>query len=103
MTIIRNGHPKGWGRILELLNNKDRFGLGYNSQNLKKPTPIAEKGKVLPLSEYFPSVWHLVDDHICASEEDVEEEGGLVFKKTEGRGATKWTVLEVPEVTMIKN
>lgn len=49
LTIIRSGHPIGWGRMLELSNNKDRSGLGYNSQDLKKPMMIVEKGQVLPL------------------------------------------------------
>ncbi|KAI5389653.1 hypothetical protein KIW84_075084 [Lathyrus oleraceus] len=31
LTIIKNGHPQGWGRILEFPNNKDRLGLGNNS------------------------------------------------------------------------
>lgn len=43
LTIIRNGHPEGWGRMLEFPNNKDCSGLGYNSQNLKKTMSIAEK------------------------------------------------------------
>lgn len=51
-TIINNGHPKGWGRMLELLINKDRSRLGYNSQDLKKLTSIVVERQVLPLS-YF--------------------------------------------------
>lgn len=44
---------------------------------------------------------HLVDKHICALEEvDEAEDAGLIFKKTEGRGVTNWTVLELPEVIM---
>lgn len=31
LTIKKNGHPQGWGRMLKLLHNKDRLGLGYNS------------------------------------------------------------------------
>lgn len=80
-------------------NNKDRLGLGYNSQNLKKLAPIATKGLVLPLSEYFSSVSHLVDEHVCLLE---EEDVRLIFSKIEGRVATKWTIMKVPEVRMIK-
>lgn len=47
-----------------------------------------------PLSEIFASVRHLIDDQICAMEEEgvsvvVEEE--LVYKKIEGRELTNWT------------
>lgn len=65
LTIIKNGHFVGWGRTLELPINKDRSGLGYNFQDLKKSTPMAIKGQVLPLSDFFSSVGHLVDGHIC--------------------------------------
>ncbi|XP_050916461.1 uncharacterized protein LOC127131593 [Lathyrus oleraceus] len=63
LTIIKDGHPQGWGRLLELPANKDHTGLGYNSQNLKKPAPIATRGSVLPLSENFSSVGY-VDDNL---------------------------------------
>lgn len=88
--------------MLEIPHNKDHLGLGYNFQNLKKPAPIALKGSVLPLSEYFSSVSHLVDDHVCALEEDEEKDFELIFLKTEERGATKWTMMKVPEVILIK-
>lgn len=66
LTVIKSGHPVGWGRMLELPNNNDRTGLGYNTQSLKKTIPIVEKGQVFPLSDYFSSVGHLVYEHICA-------------------------------------
>lgn len=66
LTVIRSGNPVGWGRMMELPNNKDRSGLGFNSQDLKKPIPIVMKGQVLCLLNYFSSVENLVDDHICA-------------------------------------
>lgn len=56
--------------MLGLPNNKDHLELGYNSQNLKKMPPIAKEGQVLPLLEYFSSVSHLVDGHVCALEEE---------------------------------
>lgn len=34
-------------------------------------------------------------------EEYEEEDVGLIFTKTDGRGATKWTEVEIPEVTLI--
>lgn len=44
-----------------------------------------------------------MDGHICALEEDGEvEEEGLIYRKIEGRGATNWTMFELPEVTMLE-
>ncbi|XP_050889273.1 uncharacterized protein LOC127094488 [Lathyrus oleraceus] len=103
LAIIKDGHPQGWGRLLELPSNKDRIGLGYNSQNLRKPAPIATGGSVLPLSENFSSAGYLDDNRICVVEEEEEEENdGLIFTKTDGNGATKWTEFEIPKVTLIE-
>ena len=88
--------------MLELPANKDRTGLGYNSQNLKKPAPIATRGSVLPLSKNFSSAGYLDDNRICAVEEEEEENVGLIFTKTDGKGATKWTEIETPKVTLIE-
>lgn len=64
---------------------------------------IAEKGQVLPLSDYFSSVKHLINGNVCTLEADDEtEDARLTFKKTGGRGATNWTVLELPEVSMME-
>lgn len=57
---------------------------------------------MLPLSEYFSSANHLVDNHVYDLEEDKEEDAELIFIKTKGRSVTKWTMMEVLEVTMIK-
>ncbi|XP_050915899.1 uncharacterized protein LOC127130992 [Lathyrus oleraceus] len=103
LRIIKDGHPQGWGRLLELPANKDRTGLGYNSQNLKKPAPIATRGSVLPLSENFLSAGYLDDNRICVVEEEEEEEDDrLIFTKTDGNGATKWTEIEIPKVILIE-
>lgn len=84
--------------MLKLSITKDRSVLGNNFQDLKKQTPIAEEGKMLPLSYSFSSVEHLVDGHIFALEEDgIVEEEGLIYKKIEGSGSTNWTVFEIPE------
>ncbi|KAI5416319.1 hypothetical protein KIW84_041393 [Lathyrus oleraceus] len=54
------------------------------------------------LSENFSSVGYLDDNRICVVEEDEEEDVGLIFTKTDGKGATKWTEIEIPKVTLIK-
>lgn len=51
--------------------NKDRSGLGFNSQNLKRLEPKVGGGQVLSLLETFASVGHLIEGQICV----VEEEG----------------------------
>lgn len=81
--LIKSWHPNGWGELLEILNNKNCSRLGYNSEDLKKATPIAVKGQGLPLSDFFSSAKHLVDGHMRALEEDDElEEEGLIYQKT---------------------
>lgn len=57
---------------------------------------------MLPLSENFSSVGYLDDNRICDVEEAKEEDVGLIFTKTDGKGATKWTEIEIPKVTLTK-
>ena len=57
---------------------------------------------MLPLSDNFSSVGYLDDNRICAVEEEEEEDDGLIFTKTDGNGATKWTEIEIPKVTLIE-
>lgn len=84
--VIKNGHPKVWGRILDLLVNKDRFVLGYNSQNVKRLMPKVMEEQVPPLSEIFVSVGDLIDGQTCVVEEQgvsISMEEELVYKKVE--------------------
>lgn len=50
-TVIEAGHPEGWGRVLEFPINKERSGLGYHSQTVKKPMPNFVEGQVLSLPD----------------------------------------------------
>lgn len=64
---------------------------------------IAEKGQVLPFSDFLSSVGHLVDGRICVVKEDDEaEKEGFSYQKAEGRGATNWTMVELPKVIMLE-
>lgn len=81
LTIIKDGHPRGWERMLELTANKECTDFGYNSQNLEMPASIATKGLMLPLSKYLSSVGYLDDNRICTMEEDKEEGVVMIFTK----------------------
>lgn len=85
--------------------NKDHFGLGYHSQNVKKLILNVVEGQILPLSEIFASSRHLIDWHIYAVEEEgvsVVDEEELVYKRMEGQELPNWTATETPEVTMFE-
>lgn len=63
------------------------------------------EGQVLPLSDIFASVKHLIDGHICEVEKEedgVSVEEGLVYKRMEGQELTNWTAMEIPEVVMLE-
>lgn len=74
---------------LEFPANKDRFGLGYHSQQLtlKKTTTKASKGQVLPLPDIFTSDGNLVDVQINMVEEEdnFAHTVGLVYQKIDGQ------------------
>lgn len=79
--------------------------MGYNSQNLKKQVPKVVEGRVLPLSDFFSSVRHLVDGQIRALGEEgvtIVVEEGLVYKKVEGLELANLTATEIPEVTLLE-
>lgn len=104
-SISDSGYPEGWGRVLELSVNKDRVGLGYHSQNLKKLVSNVVEGQVLQLPVIFTSVRHLADGQISVmevEEDGVTEEEGLLYPKKEDQKLTNWTTIEIPEVTLFE-
>lgn len=65
-TVIETRHPKVWGRVSDLLIDKDCSGFGYHSQPsiVKKTMSNVIEGQVLPLPDMFTSIGHLVDGQI---------------------------------------
>lgn len=48
-VVIQTGHPKGWGRVLELPVNKDRYVLGFHSyQQIEKNVTISAVKRHIP-------------------------------------------------------
>lgn len=92
--------------MLELPVKKDRYGLGYHSQQRapRKTTMNAVKGHVLPLPDTFTSARHLIAGQIYG----VEDEGSVsdaicfVYRRTEGQEFNNWTSVEMEEVTLIE-
>ncbi|XP_050889755.1 uncharacterized protein LOC127095054 [Lathyrus oleraceus] len=68
LKIIKDGHPQGLGRLLELPANRFRIQL----PEFEEPAPIATRGSLLSLSENFSSAEYLDGNRICAMEEDEE-------------------------------
>lgn len=62
-TIIKAGHPKGWGRILELPVNKNRSGLGYHPmRTTQQGTPVMGDEMTLAIPGKFVSARHLFQE-----------------------------------------
>ncbi|XP_050908890.1 uncharacterized protein LOC127122628 [Lathyrus oleraceus] len=101
-TIIKAGHPEGWGRILELPVNKNRSGLGYHpEQATQQNTPIGGGEMALSIPGNFISVGHHFQDQVTMVGEDLNtsEVDCFVLKKTAGQQLHNWTEVDLPEVT----
>lgn len=44
-AIVETKHPKGWSKIIKLLEKRDWFGLGYQPSLTKKEIPTPKDGK----------------------------------------------------------
>lgn len=72
-TVIEEEHPEGWGRVLELPFNKDRYRLEFHSHRLiqKKMALNPVNGQVPSLTTTFTSVGHLKDNYVCVVGEEI--------------------------------
>lgn len=101
-TIIQDGHPTGWGRVLDFPVNKDISGLGFRSlqSTQKHGSANANKGPIPAIPDTFTNVGHLRDNLICMIEEEngQPEESCFVYQKT----LNNWTIVDMSEVTFIE-
>lgn len=67
-AITKAGNVQGWGKLIEIPEKKDRFGLGYQP-SLDERGNQAIKGKVLPVHETFTSVGHIFRGHVAMIDE----------------------------------
>lgn len=106
-TIIQDGHPTGWGRVLDFLVIKDRSGLGFHSHETTQKQSVANtnKGPIPMILDTFISAGYLGDDSICVMEEEIGflEEARFVYQKAKGQTLINWTALDIPEVTSLKS
>lgn len=67
-VVVGVGNIEGWGKVLELPENKDQFRLGYQL-SLGERDIQTGKGKILPMQENFTSVGHIFGDHVAMIDE----------------------------------
>lgn len=98
-SITEVGNVEGRGKLVELHEKKDQFGLGYqlsldgeNDQEIKGNTHLVE--------EIFESVGHILDGQITMIDEEAYNEATSSWiRPTEPDEELKiWKAVEIPQV-----
>ncbi|KAI5444039.1 hypothetical protein KIW84_012597 [Lathyrus oleraceus] len=93
--VVVSGQTLGWGKIVQLNDNNDRSGLGFNlyEQSAKAPRTIQE---VKLISETFRSDGFM--DRSCAILQDDADEGpGFVTRGGSSQRTPNWTSVDIPK------
>lgn len=87
-TVIEVGHPRGWGRVLDLPVNKDKSGMGYRPrQMVQHMTQKTIKGLIPPIPETFVSAGYLFKGPISLVDDEASTSSTncFMFKKAPGQ------------------
>ncbi|XP_058775661.1 uncharacterized protein LOC131649933 [Vicia villosa] len=70
-AVIESGHPKGWGRVLDLPIKQDKCGIGYQLGQSSSDGSFKKPGTFVPIK--FSSAG-IDKDHICAADNDTDSD-----------------------------
>ncbi|XP_050875552.1 uncharacterized protein LOC127079174 [Lathyrus oleraceus] len=101
-VVVENGHPKGWGRLLDLPLKFDKLGLGfsYSQQGLSPEAPKAPG--VLTLVK-FTSVGFISNDqaNTVGDDDDIDYDiDNWIRPSVPGERLCNWTIEHVIQVTL---
>lgn len=94
--VVASGQASGWGKIMQLSDNKDRSWLAFNpyEQSAKAPMTIQ---KVKLISEIFRSGGFM--NQSCAIlQDDVDEGPSFVTRGGSSHRTPIWMSVDIPEV-----
>ncbi|KAI5407383.1 hypothetical protein KIW84_053582 [Lathyrus oleraceus] len=88
---IEAGNINQWGRMIEIAENKNRDGLGF------QPGPFSTRAEVMQPSFHSGGFTHGNDQHSTAVIEDDDDEDEACFNfVTHGQTCNNWVVVDVP-------
>lgn len=71
LDLIKSGNTMDCGKLLELPEKNDRFGMGYKPSD--KEVQKTNKKKLCTLQETFHKAGYKREDHVAVVEEETEE------------------------------
>jgi hypothetical protein len=96
---LEEGSLEGWGRLPDVPEKKDRFGLGYQPS-----TTLFSKGDregIRTIQEMFCSAGFIHEGHVAMLEDTDEEIPNLVYRCAHDEVLTNWKAVEIPETFSI--
>jgi hypothetical protein len=97
--VVKSGEAPGWGRIMEVPEKKDRFGVGY------KPSRGSGPSRGGRASVTFTSAGMLDPDHICMMGEDTDSDCDMdrwITPCEPGMEIHNWKAEEIIRVTLLE-
>ena len=93
---VENGDSKGWGKLPEIPEKKNRFGLGYE---LSKAT-LKGKARFPPIQEVFVSkgVEHGEQVAMMSHKDTIKKATDFIRECAPDEELKNWTVVEIPEI-----
>jgi hypothetical protein len=96
---LEEGVLEGWGKLPNIIEKKDRFGLGYVP--LVGVTPKAKWGRIPTIQETFYSAGFSCEGQVAFLEDTDEDIPDLVYRKAQGEALNNWKATEIPQIISI--
>ena len=99
-AVVQSGHPKGWGRVLNLPTQTYKKGLGFvDGRNMSTTAPLKVQGVTPPIQFVSGGVIH-EEAHAMSEERDNDFEMDKQVRPTiSGKELANWFFEDVIEVT----
>ncbi|XP_050893493.1 uncharacterized protein LOC127100384 [Lathyrus oleraceus] len=97
-AAIENGRAQGWGKVIEVLEKWDTFGLGYEP-SLVEASSQHDKKQVPPIEETFTSVGHIFSGHVVMINDEAYDEvvSSWIHQAAPDEELKNWKTVEIPQ------
>jgi hypothetical protein len=96
---LEEGIPEGWGKLLNIIKKKDRFGVGY--QPSTREALKVGQGQIRTYQETFRSGGFRHEGHVALLEDTDEEIPDLVYRCLPDDAINNWEAIEIPKIISI--
>ncbi|MCI40994.1 gag-pol polyprotein, partial [Trifolium medium] len=90
------GDLEGWGKLIDIPEKKNRYGLGY--QPSAAVFSIFGHGKIPTIQETFRNAGFIHEGQVALLEDTDEAIPNLVYRCTPDEALDNWKAMEIPEI-----